>query len=492
MNTVLFPALYQLNIRVYLRQLSKQLGRRATLDDFPEEELEGFVKAGFNWIWLLSVWQTGKKGMEISRQHPGWRNEFIHTLPDLEEEDIPGSGFAITEYGVHPDLGGREAMIRFRHRLNKKGMKLMLDFVPNHTAIDHPWVEKFPSYYIHGNEELLSKEPVNYIKVSTSQGELILAHGRDPYFDGWPDTLQLNYGNPELQEAMMHELLLVADQCDGVRCDMALLLLPEVFERTWGVACDLFWPRTILRVNEKYPEFRFMAEVYWDMEWTLQQQGFDYTYDKRLYDRLKVDNANSIRQHFYADWEYQIRLVRFLENHDENRAAEVFTQEKHEAAAIITYFSPGLKFFHQGQLEGQRVRISPHLNRGPEEPLNKEIKHFYTKLLLQLSQPVFRSGSWKLLNVSSAWQGNESHENYIGFAWVGPKDEKALVIVNYASRSSQCYLEVPFTDLGNREWRLIDQFSKVSYLRNGNDLSNNGLYLDEPAWKYYLFYLSKT
>ena len=82
---------------------------------------------------------------------------------------------------------------------------------------------------------------------------MILAHGRDPYFDGWPDTLQLNYAKAQLQQAMIGELLRIAGQCDGLRCDMAMLLLPEVFERTWGRRSEPFWPKAIAAVRQAQP-----------------------------------------------------------------------------------------------------------------------------------------------------------------------------------------------------------------------------------------------
>ena len=148
-------------------------------------------------------------------------------------------------------------------------------------------MEEHPEYYISGTESDLARAPQNYTRARRKGGDLLLAYGRDPYFSGWPDTLQLNYGNPALQEAMIGELVRIAGQCDGVRCDMAMLVLPEVFERTWGIPSQPFWPKATQRVGSAVPDFCFMAEVYWDLEWTLQQQGFDYTYDKRLYDRLR-------------------------------------------------------------------------------------------------------------------------------------------------------------------------------------------------------------
>jgi hypothetical protein len=305
MTTAYSPALYQINTRVWLTGLSRVLGRPATLDDVPDAELDRLAEAGFDWIWLLSVWCTGTAGRKISRTRREWRREFEETLPDLREEDIAGSGFSIADYTVHPELGGDSALGRLRARLRKRGLHLMLDFVPNHMGPDHRWVENHADYFVSGTENDLKNEPQNYTRVKRKQGDLILAYGRDPYFAGWPDTVQLDYSNPAAQEAMMRELETIAGHCDGVRCDMAMLLLPEVFERTWGRASAPFWTAAIPRVREKHPGFCFMAEVYWDLEWALQQQGFDYTYDKRLYDCLRAGDVRSVRGHLCAGVDYQ-------------------------------------------------------------------------------------------------------------------------------------------------------------------------------------------
>jgi glycosidase len=491
MATPRYPSLYQINTRVWLTELSRNLGRAATLDDIPDAELDRLAETGFDWIWFLSVWQTGAAGQRISRSNPEWRHEFQETLPDLREEDIPGSGFAITGYTVHQDLCGDPALARLRERLRKRGLRLLLDFVPNHTGLDHPWVEDHPEYYIAGSELDLARAPKNYTWVKRQCGDVLLALGRDPYFPGWPDALQLNYGNPATQEAMIGELVKIAGQCDGVRCDMAMLMLPEVFERTWGIKAEPFWPKATRRVREKVPNFCFMAEVYWDLEWTLQQQGFDYTYDKRLYDRLREGHARPVREHFHAGLDYQNKMARFLENHDEPRAAAAFSPEVHEAAAVVTFLSPGLRFFHQGQFEGRRKRISPHLGRGPNEPRDQRLEAFYQRLLAVLRQPTVRDGGWHLLECAPAWDGNWTWDCFLAFSWHGPAGEKLLTAVNYAPNQSQCYVRLPFTDLGGVRWRLRDQMSDVSYDRSGDELTSRGLYFDVPAWQFHVFSLEK-
>ncbi len=482
-----YPSLYQINTRVWLTELSEQLGRQATLDDIPGAALDQLAEKGFDWIWFLSVWRTGKAAAKISRENPGWRLEFEETLPDLQEEDIAGSGFAITGYTVHPDLGGDEALGRLRERLSTRGLKLMLDFVPNHMAPDHSWVEEHPDYFVAGKQEDLDRDPRNYTKVNRQSDDLILAYGRDPYFAGWPDTLQLDYSNPATQQAMINELLRISSQCDGVRCDMAMLVLPEVFEKTWGRTPEPFWPVATKAVRERYPEFLFMAEVYWNLEWTLQQQGFDYTYDKCLYDRLREGHVQSIREHFYAEPDYQVKLARFLENHDEPRAAATFELSRHKAAAVISFLCPGLRFFHQGEFEGRKKHISPHLKRAPQEPVDADLQTFYFDLLSVIRKPIYRNGEWRLLECMTAWDGNGSCGSFLVFGWSGMNGERTLVTVNYAPHASQGYVCLPFPEFAEQQVRFSDLMSAASYDRDGNEVLSKGIYLDLPAWGYHIF-----
>jgi len=482
-----YPALFQVNTRVRLAELAETLGRPATLDDVPEGELDALAADGFDLVWFLGVWQTGDAARRVSVSNPEWVREYHRVLPDFREGDVCGSCFAVRDYHVHADFGGDAALARLRERLRQRGLRLILDFVPNHVAPDHPWVDEHPEWFVAGSEDLLAAQPQNYCRVTTGDGDRVLAYGRDPYFAGWPDTLQLNYGNPELQEALLGELGRIAGQCDGVRCDMAMLVLPEVFERTWGIAAPPFWPRATAAVKRDAPSFLFLAEVYWDLEWTLQQQGFDSTYDKRLYDRLERRDPRAVREHLLAGLDFQDRLARFLENHDEPRAAATFPWEVHRAAAVVTFFTPGLRFIHQGQREGKRVRIPVHLGRGPDETPDPEVVAFYAQLLDCLRDPAFRDGSWQLLEPRPAWDGNRTWDSFVAFCWTGPGQRRRLVAVNYSDHRAQCYLALPWPDLCGGRWTLKDWLSPAVYERNGDDLAQQGLYLDLPEWGYHVF-----
>ncbi len=479
------PCLYQVNTRVWLAELSEGLGRPATLDDVPDADLDAWAASGFDLVYFLGVWQTGAAGRAVSRANQEWHEEFERLLPDLDEEDICGSCFAVTGYVVAEQLGGDQALERLRRRLNDRGLRLILDFVPNHTAPDHPWVAEHTEYYVVRSEEELTREPQNYARA----GDAVLAYGRDPYFDGWPDTFQLDYGNPALQEAMRAELRRISDRCDGVRCDMAMLVLPHVFERTWGISTEPFWPSTIELVKREHPGFLFMAEVYWDLEWELQQQGFDYTYDKRLYDRLVEGDVARVRDHLRAALDFQEHSARFLENHDEPRAAAIFPDDKHLAAAVVTFLCPGLRFFHQGQFEGAKLRLPVHLCRRPPEPIDQALSDFYSRLLQCLENPALRAGYWHLIDCLPAWDGNWTDDCFVAQAWRGDEGTRLVAVVNYAPNRSQCYLPLPFSDLGDSRWILKDMLSTAGYRRDGEALMSPGLYLDLPPWGHHLFEL---
>ena len=282
----------------------------------------------------------------------------------------------------------------------------------------------------------------------------------------------------------------IAGMCDGVRCDMAMLMMNEVFIRTWGALAgeqpaNEYWEVLIREVKSEYPGFIFIAEVYWDMEFLLQQTGFDFCYDKRLYDRLKGEDADSIRNHLQAEMKFQSKLIRFIENHDEERAVSVFRSEKEKAAALVCLSLPGAKLIHEGQLSGRSVRLPVFLRRRPAEPLNLQLWNFYENLLEVIALPALHQGKWSLCPLSG-WDDNQSCRHLLAWSW---KFEGTLILVavNYYYKPSQGFVYLPDSNLSGHSWRLVDLFTQDHFIRNGDEIAVSGLYVGLEPWGFHFF-----
>lgn len=481
-----FPTLYEINTWVWLAELSLKARKSIDLSCVPSAEWDSIAKFGFDAIWLMGVWERSPAGIAIANRNKNLIEDFRRALPDFSPEDNVGSPYCIRRYVVDKHLGGPEGLAVARSELANRGMKLLLDFVPNHVAPDHPWVSEHPEYFIRGSTDDVRNDPASYMEV---QGR-VYACGRDPYFPPWPDVLQLNAFHPALRQAVIETVSGIATQCDGVRCDMAMLVLNQIFERTWGSRAGQrppteYWGEVIPAVKRAQPDFRFMAEAYWDLEWELQHQGFDFCYDKRLYDRLEHDTAESARLHLCADFAYQEKLLRFLENHDEPRAAGIFSPAKERAAAVTISSLPGARLFHEGQFEGRRVRVPVFLGRRPAEPLDKATQVFYAKLLAAINAPIFRGGEWKLCE-RSGWPDNPSFKNVVAWSWVKETDRR-LIVVNLSDNAVQAHLRVPWEEGRETTWHLVDAFTGTSYDRAGSDMLSPGLYVELGPWSYHFF-----
>jgi hypothetical protein len=422
--------------------------------------------------------------MRLARSLQPLLEEYRKALPDFTPDDIPGSPYCIRDYRVDEDLGGPEGLYLARTALARSGLGLILDFVPNHVALDHDWILEHPEFIIRGDATDLIRAPLEFFQ----SGGRVFAFGRDPNYPPWTDVAQLNAFHPGLREAAVGTLLGIAGQCDGVRCDMSILLINRIFRKTWGQRAgreprDEYWVKVIRAVRERCPGFAFIAEAYWDLERDLQQQGFDYCYDKRLYDRLLHEPAEAVRLHLSGDPDYQHKLLRFIENHDEPRAAAVFAPGQERAAAVVVATTPGARLFHEGQLEGRTIRVPVQLGRLPEEPPNAEWKAFYRTLLEAVRDSRLREGSWALCELSG-WPDNESFRNLVAWRW-SRADKRHLIVVNLSDRRSQARVRMPGAGLAGRTWPLIDRMSGEVYERDGSEMADPGLFVDLPPWGFH-------
>jgi len=485
------PLLYEVYTRQWLSSLSRRRGREIDLWGVPEDELNGWAARGFTHIWLMGLWPTGAKSRQEALHHADLRRAYDDALPGWTDADVGGGPYAISAYHVPPALGGDDALTAFRKRLAERGLKLVLDFVPNHTGLDHAWAIQRPHLYIGAPTDAGVVIP-EATRVKGAWGERLIAHGKDPYFAGWTDTLQIDHRRPEARRAMIEQLEKVAARCDGVRCDMAMLVLRDVFAKTWahvptmnaqGQAIDAvdgeFWAEAIAAVRARRPDFLFLAEAYWDLEDRLVELGFDHVYDKKLYDLVMHQDRGAAR-HLRALGPRNARRAHFLENHDEPRAHARLPLSAHRGAALLTLALPGLRLLHDGQLEGRRRFARIQLSRRLREEPDPAIHELYATLLAALAGTAVSQGTGVLLDVVAAWPGNESHEDLTVVQWQRDDDDTAcdLVVVNHAAHRAQGYARPRARGLAGGRWQLQDVLGPERHERHGDELVERGLYLD--------------
>lgn len=483
------PQLLELNAFFFISRMSEKYGRRLTLATVPVSEWKAFADQGFDYLWLMGVWTRSPGSAAHAAKEPNLCRAYDLILPDWKREDVTGSPYAIYGYELDPYLGNPDELFQLKLKLNGLGLGLIVDFVPNHLAFDHPWTLERPELFVSCRPETLRAHPDwSFI---TSNGKKI-AHGRDPYFAPWIDTAQINFWSSKAREAWRAELLKIAKVADGVRCDMAMLGLNDIFQKIWGEHIQEtrpgteFWQEVIPAVKKASPNFIFIAEVYWDLDWTLQQLGFDFTYDKRFYDRLFFDSPVSVRDHLKAEPAYRDKCLRFLENHDEERATVSFGKNKSRAAATITATVPGLRFFQEGQLEGRRIRTPVHLRREPKEPVDPVIADHYRRLLRYVKGPVTHEGEWMLLETRPPWERNETYQAIIVWLW-GYTSEWKLVAVNYSLIRAQAYIRIPEFLYRQNFIQFRDILTDKTYERTGEELFQKGFYVDLQPWQAHLF-----
>ena len=487
-----YPLLYEINTRCWLRELSAAAGKTLTLAEVPEAELTGWRELGFTHVWLMGVWPSGPKARKAALGEGINRRVYAEVLRDWREEDVTGSPYAIADYVVAGELGGDEALAVFRKRLNDVGLKLVLDFVPNHLGLDHRWVKERTELFVQSATQMAETFPVQ-----RAIGTRWVAHGKDPNFPAWTDTAQLDYRNPATRNAMIEQLTLVAARCDGVRCDMAMLLLNDLFARHWAkfpfteaVPEREFWTEAIASVWRGHPQFLFISESYWGLESALQTLGFDFTYDKVLYDELVFHDPSAVTRHLYEESSAAFieNSVHFLENHDERRAAGAFVPAEHRAAALLILGLPGLRMLHEGQLTGARTKIPVQLVRRPVEPVNEEVKRIYDPLLRSVRASAVGQGKATLLRPRAAWPDNQTWRNFVIVQWQTKPGEFDLVVVNLVPHRCQCYVPLTIPNLASHHWSIRDLLGTERYLRVGADLERQGLYLDVPPYAAQIFH----
>ncbi len=481
-------SLYEINTRVFLKKFADKSGN-INISYVPESYWDSLKEKGFDYIWLMGVWKTCSSAIEGFCYEEDLVKAYSKALRDWQKEDVIGSPYSIDSYEFNPALGSTEDFYNVKSLLNNKGMKLILDFVPNHLSVHTHLLKTNPEIFLEASEENYNTDNHTFFK---SDNGKYYAHGRDPFFPAWQDTVQINYYSLEARKFMDNVLLDLTDVCDGLRCDMAMLVLNNTFYSTWVGALKNYprpekdyWADTIAKIKAKREDFIMIAEAYWDLEWVMQQQGFDYTYDKTLTERIRSGYIDAIKGHLQADTEYQQKSVRFLENHDEERTLSIMNCERNKTASAIIATIQGLKLYNDGQLEGRKIKLPVQLGREWAETENKLLKAHYDKLLSITKAEIFKSGKWTLLEPEPGWDGNFTYVNMLSWLWTY-KDEHRLVVINHSETLSKCRIKLSLEGFPE-EVEFIDLMNDKTYLRSAEEINSIGLYVELKPFNTHIF-----
>ena len=360
-------------------------------DQVTQVELDELAQLGFDSVWMMGVWRISEGARKISK---------------ITADDFDGSPYAVPAYEINRDLGGRASFARLVNRAHAAGLSVIVDFVSNHTALDSPWILSQPDLFVRSDTRARNQSTNQFFLHKSGD---VIAFGRDPYFAPWNDTAQLDYANPSLRARMINELKRISSYADGVRCDMAMLVLRDCFRQLWyPLEADSsfderwpveFWEEATSEVTRINPNFKFIAEAYWDKESRLRSLGFDLCYEKKLYDGLVARDAGRVLERLNRDKDALLGSLYFIENHDEPRAASVFGRSGNLAAAALILSIPGSVLIHEGQMEGKLERLPVQRVR----PLNDEqpdlsLRDSYRQLLEITADDVFKQGDFQLFD----------------------------------------------------------------------------------------------
>lgn len=383
--------LFQINTRNLLKDLEID-----SVSKIPLSFWHNLKSQGFGMIWMLGVWQICDFSSQYAKQNPNLFDLANNADLTLVHKEFVGSCFAIEDYDFDPKIGSNQDFLKLKQDLNSLGFKLILDFIPNHFGRSTKLLQTNPEIFLTALENRFGQtfEVQQENESKQSKNSTFVYYGKDPHFEPWIDTVQLDYTKLATRKFMQSRLQSIANVCDGIRCDMAMLILPKVFNQTWKLAIENqdfdqdFWQESIASIKAKDPNFIFLAEVYWDLESQIYELGFDYVYNKDFLDSLLTSNGQWLEQSLKIP-----NSIFNLENHDEPRSTKLFLNREKLSAIAILVFSPGLQLYQNGQIEGNSTRLPIQLCAKQIFPTDFGLQTFYFGLFNLVSGDLFRDDS---------------------------------------------------------------------------------------------------
>lgn len=481
--------LLEISTRPYLYYLSqKYKSPIKKLSLIPMEELDFFQNLGFNMIWFMGVWNNGTEGRKFDLNDESRIKHYNQHLPNWSKDDVIGSPYSIYSYDPSPEIGNLEDLKWLKNELNKRSIKLILDFVPNHSSMDAPEIKSHPEYYIRkgrlkskiklteeDNKYIYNGKKIEKIPKEEKYDKNGFAYGRGlGVKHPWKDVRQYDYSNKELWKFQLNNLKKIAQCCDGIRCDVAWLMISDIFKRCFKTMNDTkeeFWTFAISEIRKIYPNIIFIAEVFgkkWISDFLLQC-GFNFVYDIEPYDILNLIKDNNININEFIERnkniekDYLFNTVHFSENHDLITIIEKLEENVNKANLLtaIVCFLPGIKMFNYGQIFGWKDTLCVQLRRILSYEINNEVFNFYTKVIKILNLDVVKKGKFRI----------SLNQHLINIKWYNDK-EILIGYFNYNEHSNKGKLVIDGIDeIKNKKFEVKDLIENKlceTYINNNN------------------------
>lgn len=429
-----FPKMKLVNTRVFLTKMEKKYGHEVRLTELPEEEWDVLLNGDFEYVYLMGIYKPSKRAHEIALQY---QSQYRSALTDMTEEDVVASPFAISEYepSQRIALDWQDFDEHVRDRLNRRKVKVVLDWILYDMADDSPLVIQRPDLFIQASDERVLSLPdksIQFEDIIDSQGaHHNVAHAGGPGEMPWIDKVQLDLSQKEALDYKLEQIIELSKHCDALRIDMAKLGFPWVIEEKWKwlysreaieeIKRNPPWNYILAGLLNQKPHYETIGELYDDNEiYAAFEAGFSASYDEKtllLFRDVARRKKRAIDMIPHLRWLTEFtdhQLVEYSENHDTVRVKKSLGKEASIVLAAINCATPRtIHMIQEGQEEGCEVQLPMQLKRSPDEVPDKELQAIYQRLYRIRNSIVFQQGTHHIIEPIPCHPQNDSYKDIV-------------------------------------------------------------------------------
>lgn len=478
------PLVLRLDARTWVSEESLREGRPVRLDSVSPASLDRIAELGVRWVWLRGVWDPGVEAREALARSASALEALREIVPDLEPADIDAPPSTIRAYRVREELGGDAGLESLREDLASRDLRLILDFEADRVALDHPWALERPELFVPLGA---GSDPGGGTGRGAPPEDELEARS------GVRTALLLDLERPEARAAVLAELEGVLARADGAYLGGSESSLssraegrgPAASPEASAAEAKPFLLEAAAAASRACAGGLLLVEDS-DALRGLVGPGSPVKFlDRRLGELLRRGDAAGVLDHIAACGAMRGAFLGALDFRGDG-AADV-PPERLAAAALVSSFASGGAVFSDREVEGRRGAGDPRLPKTPALPRDRETQAFYEALIEILGRPEVSRGERDFLRVREAWEGNATWRNFFVVLARDAEGRALLVVVNFGTEKSQCYVDLAPLETAGREWVFQDLLSLAAYPRDGDDLARRGLYIDLGPWDYNVF-----